>query len=213
MTDLGFQPDNEGISVLNPRPPGPVMTVGVTGLGRSGTTMVSRTLVALGLPMGEKLTPRTSEDKVIQTQLKAGDISAFGELCQARSAECAKWGFKVPALRGVIVKASRKMVEPRYVVTFRDIQAVSMRNNLSMGVDSLQALRSAAVQYVNLVDRLSKLDAPVLLVSYEKALANPSRFVEALAEFCGLSVDAAEIESVAAENVRNGDPRYMATAS
>ncbi|AZV80625.1 hypothetical protein EBB79_21920 (plasmid) [Parasedimentitalea marina] len=57
--------------------------------------MLARTLFEIGLPMWDRLTPRTCEDKVIQKQLKARDHDAFADLCSSRSAQTPRWGSNV----------------------------------------------------------------------------------------------------------------------
>lgn len=202
---------NPGYTVLNDAPCGEVATIGATGLGRSGTTMLARTLFEIGLPMGDRLTPRTCEDKVIQKQLKARDHDAFADLCSSRSAQTPRWGFKCPALRNQMQDCVPLMQGARFVVVFRDLLAVALRNNLSMGREQLDALERAEQGYRRLVQEVQRLEAPVLLLSYEKALQHPETLVTTLADFSGLPVSPERAAEIAASTIRNADPRYQGT--
>jgi hypothetical protein len=200
---------NLGTAVLNENGLVSPSTIAATGMGRSGTTMISRTLSAIGIDMGTALTPRTNEDKPLQLAIKAGDLDAFAARCRDRDAAAPVWGFKVPALRGAMSLYEPVMRNPRFIVTFRDVLAVSLRNNIALGSDLLPALEASARGYVALVEQVARLTAPVLLVSYEKALQHPERTVSTIAAFCGRPLAAAEAAAIAADVVVNGDDRYL----
>ncbi len=203
---------NYGIAALNDAPCGDTATIAVTGLGRSGTTMLSRTLLALDLPMGDNLTPQSAEDKKIQLLIKERDFDGFAELCRARDADHPIWGFKCPALRGSLGTSVQQMRNPRVILVFRDIVAISQRNALSVDANLPRAMEQAAQDYVKLVRQAQKLSAPVLLVSYEKALQYPQMLVQSIGAFCGLSVSDAKAQDIAASTIVNADPRYTGTA-
>lgn len=202
---------NYGIAVLNEAPIGKTATIAATGLGRSGTTMLARVMLELGLPMGERVTPQSAEDKELQTLLKDRDLDGFGAACRARDAAHPVWGFKCPALRGSLVPATARMRHPRLILIFRDIMAVAQRNTLSVDAELLAAMTQAAQNYAKLMRAVPKLRAPLLMISYEKALQYPDRTVQAIAGFCGQPVDEARAAEIAAATIRNADPRYTGT--
>lgn len=203
---------NYGISILNPAPIGRTATIAVTGLGRSGTTMLSRTLMALEMEMGSHLTPQSAEDKKIQLLLKSQDLQGFGDLCRARDAEHPIWAFKCPALRTVLDASMPQMRNPRVVLVFRDILAVSQRNAISVDANLLESMEQAARGYVKLIQQFRNIPAPVLLVSYEKALQYPQALVQALAEFCGKTISEEQAADIASKTIQNADPRYTGVA-
>lgn len=196
---------------MNPVPIGTTATISVTGLGRSGTTMISRTLLALDLPMGSKLTPQSAEDKKIQTLLKTDDLNGFTHLCRIRDAENAVWAFKCPALVSRLEECVPRMRKPRIILTFRDILAISQRNALSVNADLPMALETAAERYVSLVRQIRSLSVPILLISYEKALQYPQELVQSIAEFCGKAVSDEQVKIIADSTILNADPRYTGT--
>jgi len=204
---------NYGCAVINDTPCGDTATIAATGLGRSGTTMLARTMFEIGVPMWDRLTPQSCEDKLIQTQIKGRDLDAFSELCKTRNAQTPRWGFKCPALRNQMSDTAPLMTSPRFIVVFRDMLAVSMRNNLSIGSELFEALDRAETGYRKMVQEIKKLDAPVLLISYEKALQHPIYFVQSVADFCGYSVESHQAGNIAESAVRNSDPRYLGSRS
>lgn len=205
---------NYGIVALNPAPVPPEgATIAATGMGRSGTTMVARVLLQLGVDMGPELNPRYAEDDEIVTLLKARDYKGFARLCADRSDRSPVWGFKCPALRDHLKPTRALMRNPRYVFVFRDAVAIGQRNHMATGQELCETIRLAANGYAKLMKVVPELSDPVLMVSYEKALQFPEQLVATLARFCGVEVSAEQVKSIAQATVRNADPAYFGTAS
>lgn len=200
---------NQGLTVLNARPIGGTATVAATGLGRSGTTMLARVMQALGLPMGDHLDPQTAEDRQLLTAIKDKDFTAFRALCRQRDEAAPVWGFKCPALRHFMVECEGAMRDPRFIVVFRDVLAIGLRNRIAIASEVVEGLRGAVNGYTRLLPQLEKVQAPVLLISYEKALMHPHRTASAIAEFCGLNPDPTTIDMVAAAVIMDSDPQYL----
>ncbi|MEX0409752.1 sulfotransferase [Aquibium sp. LZ166] len=170
--------------------------------------MIARIFSDLGLDMGHHVTANTSEDKRIRTFAKDADLGGFESYCRDRDALADTWAFKVPAFRTRINEFSSVMRNPRFVITFRDILAVTVRNQIAIGVEFMDALRQAAKGYSTLVEQVSKVNCPILLISYEKSLQYPRETVSAIAEFCGVKLTTEEVIRLAERNIINGDPRY-----
>ncbi len=186
-------------------------TIAVTGLGRSGTTMASRILSALDIPMGEKLTPRTNEDKEIQLLLKSKDFEGFSNICEKRNAQWDKWGYKCPALRGSIKNVIHSMRNPRVIILYRDILAISLRNNISVEADIEESLHNSINAYKRMLSVMSELECPILSLSYEKSLTHPEYTVREIAKFCGVELSAAKTQEIVSI-IKNGDPQYLKNA-
>lgn len=197
---------------MNPAPVAETTTIAVTGLGRSGTTMLSRILLALKTEMGDNLTPQFAEDKDILLLIKARDLEGFAKYCRARDAQHLHWGFKCPALRGILGQAVPLMRNPRVIIIFRDILAVSQRNTLSTNVNLPDTLQQAARSYLKLVNQAQSISAPLLLISYEKALQYPQALVHSIAKFSCNSISENQAADIAATTVINADPRYIGSA-
>ena len=200
---------NYGLALLNPAPIGETATIIATGLGRSGTTMVARVMAALGVAMSPDTSARTAEDKKILATVKERDFAEFTALCRQRDALTSRWGFKCPALRNVMLKWEPAIRQPRYIIVFRDLLAIALRNQISLGQDLSIALQSASKSYAQLLQQLERMTAPALLISYEKALQYPVRTVLGIADFCGIEVDETQAVQVASQCIVNGDPNYL----
>ena len=165
-------------------------TLIVSGVARSGTSMVARVLHAAGVPMGEQIDDVVFEDHEFVELFSQPDldVDALDRLIRSRDDAHPVWGLKRPHLHrhgpGVIARFRN----PLLVVTLRDPAAIAERNAIAEHVDVRIALSMAADDLREMVQFTQDVACPVLLVSYEKAVWHPDRFVERLLEFCDLSV-------------------------
>jgi hypothetical protein len=200
--------ENPGTFIANPSPAGDQASVLVTGLGRSGTTMVSRVLSALGLFMGDEVSRGTNEDKDFRNIIKKGSLEAFEKLCRDRDQRFDRWGFKYPAARHNLAEWVAAMRSPRVIVTSRDPLATAIRAANATSAEVLPTFEQALRRMLRLFDSLGELQCPVLFLSYEKALTRPRASTAVLAEFCGIDADEDAIEA-AAKTIQNGDQVYL----
>ena len=200
--------ENPGTFILNPSPPGERTSVLVTGLGRSGTTMVSRLLSALGLFMGDRVSRGTNEDKDFRKVINGGSLAAFEELCRGRDERFSRWGFKYPAARHNLHELVAAMRSPRVIVTSRDPLATAIRAASETRAEVLPTFEQALRRMLRLLGTLEKLQCPVLFLSYEKALTKPRDCASTVADFCGIDAGEGVIEAAAA-TIRNGDEVYL----
>jgi len=180
---------NRGV-IIN-RPAGPsvrgVRTLIVTGLYRSGTSLVAAILHHAGIFMGRQINDAVFEDEEIGAALRSGDDGALRRLIDERNATHGTWGFKIPQVHTDLSPKQLALFDHAHlIVTFR-----AVRNSLSEYKKAMTALRDAVGQLAGLVAYLDSVSAPSLLLSYEKALIFPEDFVDALLLFSGLPSDAA----------------------
>ena len=176
--------------------PSDVRTLIVSGAARSGTSMVARVLDAAGVPMGELLDDVVFEDHAFADLFSQPtvDLDALDRLVRHRDRTHPVWGFKRPNLHPYGAGLVSRFRNPFLIVTLRDPVAIAERNATAEQID-LQAALSMAMDNLGETVRFAQAaTCPVLLVSYEKAVRNPDRFVERLLEFCGLPVPPAERE-------------------
>lgn len=159
----------------------------VTGLERSGTTLLASMLRLVGIFMGSAINDIVHEDEEFAQLLEAGDRGGMQRLIAERNAAYGTWGFKQPMLcRWLSAQDMGLFHEPRVIVPFRDPVAISVRASLSEYQEPLQALQTAAADTAAITRFIAQLRCPTLLVSYEKALAFPDDMVDAFIGFCGL---------------------------
>jgi hypothetical protein len=184
---------NRGITYVNRPTTSPAMaglrpprTYILTGLACSGTSMLAQALRAAGIFIGAAADHIVHEDVEIGQALQNRDMAALGRIIHNRNTAHQVWAFKRPDLHEVAgpetIEAFRN---PHLVVTFRDAAAVAQRNVMSEKRDGWAMFEAAARGQLALTAFLRQLKCPMMLVSYEKALAFPEHFVEALGEFLG----------------------------
>lgn len=178
------QLQNSGIVVLNERPAPTQTTLLIVGLPRSGTTMIAKALGKLGVFLGADLDQSISEDNRLANALEK-DRASMPDIIAAYDSSHDIWAFKRPTAYQTIDPSLFR--NPRFVIPFRDPVAIAKREELSMTFDFREQLARATRWSADLADFALRQDVPVMLVSYEKALASPKRFVASLANFIGLS--------------------------
>ena len=164
----------------------------VTGLHRSGTSLVASILQHAGIFMGRQINDAVFEDEEMGATVKSGDDGALRRLIDERNANHGTWGFKLPEIYAHLRPEQLSLFDNAHlIVTFRDIAAIAVRNSLSEYKPAMTALRDAVSQSDALVTYIGSVSARSLLLSYEKALIFPPDFVDTLLSFCGLASDAA----------------------
>lgn len=184
---------NRGIITLNRKALYPALaklpaprTVIVTGLARSGTSMVAQAVKAAGIFIGASADDIVHEDVEIGAALERGDDKALGDIIANRNISHQVWAFKRPNLHRELAPAAvEKFRNPHLVVTFRDVAAMAQRAVMSEQLPAWSMLEEAATGNAALLEFVKRVKCPVMLVSYEKALAFPDSFIDALSDFIG----------------------------
>ena len=98
-------------------------TVVATGIVGSGTTMMAGVLEILGIPMvGEQHNRRMWEDKEISLNLK--NKQKLESIIAKRNETHKIWGFKYPNLNKYFDMLSTMLINPCFLVIFRDPVAI-----------------------------------------------------------------------------------------
>lgn len=209
---------NTGVITLNPpRWSSPdhdlSRTLIVSGVARSGTSMVARVLHGAGVFLGSHMDEVVFEDNDFSSLFEVPDLDmpAMTALLRGRDATHALWGFKRPHLHlqgAPVVELCRN---PFVILTVRDPVAIAERNAISEQRDPAASLSHATEDLQQMLHFAETLTCPVLLISYEKAVHEPGRFVERLLEFCGIATSTAERERLRAL-VEPDRPAYIQQA-
>lgn len=159
----------------------------VTGLRRSGTSLVASILRQAGIFMGSKINDNLNEDEEIVKVLSARNTDRLMQLIRERAANYGTWGFKFPMLCELLDPDDMALFgNPHIIVIFRDPVSVAVRNTLSEYREPLPELRVAIDEQAAMVTFIERLQCPTLLLSYEKSFVFPYDFVDAIVQFCGL---------------------------
>lgn len=206
-------PYNTGIMVSGPAgPPAGEQTIVVTGTPRGGTTMIAECLAILGVPMGVTVPPPRDyfnyEDREFQRLLHVEesdmvDSDRLRELIRQRNQGHPVWGFKLPLAVNSLPLLERELRNPRFILVFRDVVAISSRETIAAGIDGIQGLRRALIWQGRMVDFVASSTSPCFLLSYEKALQFPELLLENLLSWCGLSTDGSGLEQARASIAAN----------
>ena len=181
-------------------------TIVVSGLGRSGTTMISKLLTAGGIHMGVSKADVIHEDVGISNLVETDQADRFKAEVQRRNERWSVWGFKRPLIVRKHELLSATLRNPRYIIIFRDPLAVAMRNTLSMGFTIAQGLEIYSQQMVDVTRFVVESNRPKLLLSYEKVIDNPKASIAAIREFANIP---AEKQDAMVSVVRPNDSEYL----
>lgn len=165
-------------------------TLIVTGIARSGTSLIAGLLRDAGVFMGAHLHEVVEEDAAVLDAVSSRDLPRLANIVQGRNAAHATWGFKVPNLHAFLRHDELRLFRnPHLIVIYRDPVAVTVRNSLSEHFEELDGLAAATSAAYGLARFIQRAPSPVLLLSYEKALAFPNLVIESLLSFCDLRID------------------------
>ncbi len=188
-------------------------TLLVTGLARSGTSMVAALLQEAGVWLGDHVYEPINEDAEITQILRARDFTRLDALIERQNAKAPVWGFKMPDLHQFLQHDElQRFRNPHLIVIYRDPVAVAVRSALSEQVDGTQAIiveTTSAMHSMAQFVRASRL--PFLLLSYEKALVFPQVFIDSVLTFCGIKLDE-EKRAGLLRHVQPNRAQYVLTA-
>lgn len=160
-------------------------TYTIFGTRRGGTSMVAGVARALGLDLGEVGQRKNNEDPRFQNR----PMPQMREAIEKRNAEHDVWGWKFPAAGNYIPELSNSLRNPYLIVVYRDPVAAALsqaRRDRAFNRRStrLALHESSANNAVNTGLALAT-DRPCLLVSNERAVADPEGLIDDIAAFLG----------------------------
>jgi hypothetical protein len=165
-------------------------TIIVTGVARSGTSLIAALLKAADVFMGEFLYDVVNEDAHMLELLRSRDRTLLKQLIRQRNGKHASWGFKIPNLNAYLKPDDLSLFRnPHLVIVCRDPVAVAVRNALSEHYSEMEAMFNATTAMQALSYFVQRTQCPVLLLSYEKALSFPNTVIDSLMGFCQVEID------------------------
>lgn len=191
----------------------PEKTLLVTGLARSGTSMLAAMLQSAGIWLGDHVYEPINEDAEITQMLRARDLFRLDALIKRQNAKTPIWGFKMPDLHQFLQHDElTRFRNPHLIVIFRDPVALAVRNVVSEHVDGAQAMVEATSAMHSLTRFVLASHLPFLFLSYEKALLFPRVFVDSVLSFCGVTVDEAK-QGALLHHIQPNRAQYVLTAN
>jgi hypothetical protein len=191
------------VTLRAPEAGGPARGLIVFGAPRGGTSMVAGALRILGADLGARQGDGNNEDLDMLAargelpQLHADHDGALARLrgwLAGRVAAKGVWGWKDPHGAYYAADLLSDLPAPRLLGVFRDPVACAERVGLLTGKDHVATVRETLKLYAAGMDLLEKASVPSGMISYEKALVRPKRFLVSLAKFAGLEPSREQFE-------------------
>lgn len=156
-------------------------TIIVTGVGRSGTSLVAGTLQRLGVPIGADWQPGIYEDQPMRRALYHFFHDERARAIAAYNTHHLKWAFKFPSLHNhMFAPELGQFRDPRLVVLWRDALSISQRAKAPMHAILREQTRMSEFAHA--------AKCPVLMASYEKIMAQSATFTTTLATFADIKI-------------------------
>ena len=169
------------------------------GNPRGGTTMIANVVRSMGIFLGNDL-PVNLEDNGFNWDIlsrlepepsRADKITSIKKVIDDRNVQYDVWGWKYPRADVYFNDISPALVNPMLICVFRDVVASTWRGVVRRRQEPLNLMRRALDLQSSNLRLIEKSKLPTLLVSYEKAIADPLQLVTSLNRFMllGLSPD------------------------
>lgn len=110
-----------------------------------------------------------------------------------KNARCDKWGWKDPTGTSSILQMTYMLRNPHIIVVFRDVLATvqgEMRFDEAHRIPTrkMQALFSDTMRWLSTnIEMVMSASIPLLMVSYERAMVEPAKFIDEVCKFLQLS--------------------------
>jgi hypothetical protein len=176
--------ENSDIQPALPKHPSHLL---ITGLGRGGTTAIANVVQELGFDFGE---PHPfMENQLLKGYLQAGHFEKLRDIF-SNIQDNKRLAWKEPKLRSHQAAELIMSYPPNVgvVIVFRDILAISKRNNLIIKWSLMEAMEQSLKELKKLVTLASLLkNRHLILVSYEKLLIDTEGVVNIMADWLNVS--------------------------
>lgn len=169
-------------------------TILIIGQARAGSTMVSSIINEMGVPVGENFGPVYEDNDLgkYAKDLSNGQLPKnFIKEIRKRNNFYNKWGWKRPDMYGYLDVFINQIRNPCLIAIFRDPVSVTSRNQISLSMqkgsvnDCLKTFQDSLDDQRKILEKIKALQLPSLLISYEKAISNPYKFISELKRFIG----------------------------
>ena len=171
------------------------------GNPRGGTTMIANVVRSMGIFLGNDL-PINLEDNGFNWDIlsrlepepsRADKITSIKKVIEDRNAQYDVWGWKYPRTDVYFKDIAPTLVNPMLICVFRDVVASTWRGVVRRRQQPLNLMRRALDLQSSNLRLIEQSKLPTLLVSYEKAIADPLQLVTSLNRFMSLGLSHDEL--------------------
>lgn len=153
----------------------------VLGVARSGTSMVTGVLRELGIFMGD-VQADNHEDPLFLTD----EIESIQALILKRNRQYDCWGWKVLKTLFIMPQLLPFLRNPHFIILTRDPFDIARSMQKREGLAFDLCLRHIFMVYHHLQIFIEQCTDPLVIVSYNRAMANRDVFIQELTGFLGL---------------------------
>ncbi len=177
---------NNGVVVIGDPSMAKTNATVVVGTARGGTSMVAGSMAILGVFMGDQARAPVFEDTRLSDCFENNRIDDAINVASEYSEAHNKWGWKRPSSIDRLGDVPQIFGDTRYIFIYKDVMSIANRNSISMLSDLLPGMQRALAQYAKTLEFLRSRPLYAMMVSYEKAMSNPSNFVNELIKFLNI---------------------------
>ncbi len=195
--------------VIRPPRHGDEKTFIVMGMPSGGTSMLAGVLSLMGINMGEETGPGNNEDqeflRVVDAQQPLYDSNGapieekfepIRALVEKRNAAQKVWGWKDPHSINYVRQIMSDIRNPHVLVIFRDHMASAQSIKHLSGTEHLPTIRNYLRHMEVITSWIDSIDAPLMLISYERALRLRESLTRILAEFVDVEPTEEQIRTI-----------------
>jgi len=167
----------------------------VIGLGRSGTTIVCSILNYLGVYLGAEVEDSNLEDSRLAVALEIQDIAGVQEIIDDYDSHHSLWAFKRPNMVNIAGNLEHLFRNPHYIFVHRDLFAISLRNEISIGRKLPEGLKNAMASWQRMHQLIETTKAPSLHLSFELLITDPKKSAILIEDFVTCPSQAGDFHS------------------
>ena len=154
-----------------------------------GTSFAASVFGRLGVPYSRKADRNIGaryEHRELRTAFVEKDGNQISEIATGFSNEYPVWAWKLPAIQREFEFVSELIPNPHFVIIFKEPLSVAARKSDLKGKNTFQSLEQVLTVYRHMAAIASKTELPLLLISYDRAIANLENFLPTAASFAGV---------------------------
>ena len=164
-------------------------TIAIIAFPNCGTTMLAGIMECFGIPMtGENRWEGNWEDKDIVWGLRDG---YFDKTVAERNAQYDIWGFKAPYAFDFLEKTKVGLRNPVYLAIWKDPYSVAQRR--FDNTDIVETMQTTLNLMSMSVRKMEESEIDVHMLSYQRALSNPSEFINKMLGIVDIEVTKEQI--------------------
>lgn len=164
-------------------------SVVICGVSRGGTSFAGSVFHHLGVPFsraGERHIGRRYEHRQLRAAFVAKDSDAVKRIATDFSQQYDTWAWKLPAIHKDFTFLAGLIPNPHYVFIIKEPLSVAVRKVELKGKETLRSLRRVLSVYQHLTDLALATEQPLMLISYDRAVARMEPFLRDAAKFGGV---------------------------